>query len=154
MKQNSSAQNSLPPTARSLPISLIRAREAVMAPIRAMLVDSGLTEQQWRILRVLDEYGPVDATRLSHYAGLLAPSVTRIVQSMAQNEFIQRQPDPDDRRRQVISLLPKGRAIIEDNLEEGVRITRQFRQTLGEEDYEHLLDLLDRLIDFRVTEAE
>ena len=36
-----------------LPIALMRAREQVMAPIRNMLADSGITEQQWRVLRVL-----------------------------------------------------------------------------------------------------
>ncbi len=117
-----------------------------MAPIRAMLQDSGLTEQQWRILRVLDEWGPVDATALAGRAGLLAPSVTRILQSMSEKEYILRQSDPDDRRRQIISLLPKGQAIIDDNIEEGARIAAQFRETLGDEDYEQLLDLLERLI--------
>ena len=39
----------LPSTRRSLPIALMRSREQVMAPIRAMLRASGLTEQQWRV---------------------------------------------------------------------------------------------------------
>src|SRR6266849_5130597 len=38
---------------RSLPMSLLRAREAVMRHFRPSLRDHGLTEQQWRILRAL-----------------------------------------------------------------------------------------------------
>ena len=45
--------NKMPTTARSLPIALIRAREGVMLPIRDMLSETGITEQQWRVMRVL-----------------------------------------------------------------------------------------------------
>ena len=136
----------LPSTTRSLPMSLVRAREAVMIPIRAMLHKSGLTEQQWRILRVLEECGPIDATKLSRRAGLLAPSLTRIIDAMSEKELVSRQPDPNDRRRQVISLLPDGKAVIDDNQAEAIEIAQGFRDRLGDENYEDLLDLLDQLI--------
>ena len=47
-----------------------------MAPIRKMLLAAGITEQQWRILRVLTETGPIDAGSLAKRACLLAPSLT------------------------------------------------------------------------------
>ena len=55
-----------------------------MTPIRQMLSESGLTEQQWRVLRVLDEHGALEPSQLAKHAALLLPSQTRIVQSMAQ----------------------------------------------------------------------
>ena len=75
--------HTLPSTKRSIPIALIRAREKVMTPIREMLADSGITEQQWRILRVLEEFGPQDASTLAERACLLLPSQTRIVQTLS-----------------------------------------------------------------------
>ena len=54
-------RDSLPSTSRSLPIALMRARERVMSPIREMLAKSDITEQQWRILRALSEYGEMDS---------------------------------------------------------------------------------------------
>ena len=137
---------SLPSTEHSLPFLLVRAREAVMPPIRAMLLDSGLTEQQWRILRVLQENGPLDATNLAFKTGLLAPSVTRIVQTMTEKELVSRIADENDRRRQVIHLLPEGLGILERNLEEAVGITEGFREVLGKKDYEQLVKLLVKLI--------
>ena len=82
MTRQVTPRTELPATRRSLPIALIRAREAVMHPIREMLAGTGLTEQQWRILRVLDEFGPLEATQLAGRAGLMAPSLTRIVHAM------------------------------------------------------------------------
>ena len=67
-----------PLTNRSLPIALLRAREKVMGPIRAMLSDVGVTEQQWRVLRVLDERGPLDPTEIADRSVLLLPRLTRI----------------------------------------------------------------------------
>ena len=37
----------------SLPLQLLKAREAAMARFRPMLRSHGLTEQQWRVIRVL-----------------------------------------------------------------------------------------------------
>ena len=60
-------------TKRSLPIALLRAREQVMEPIRAMLADSGVTEQKWRVLRVLEEAGEIEPTVIAREACLHLP---------------------------------------------------------------------------------
>ena len=69
----------LPSTRRSLPIALMRSREKVMGPIRDMLKVPGITEQQWRVLRVLSESGAQDLTQISLKACLLMPSLSRII---------------------------------------------------------------------------
>ena len=101
------SRQDLPSTRRSLPIALIRAREAVMGPIREMLSGTGLTEQQWRVLRVLDEFGAMDATQLAGRAGLINSSLTRIVQTMVAEGLVTRQTSTEDRRRQVIEIAHK-----------------------------------------------
>jgi homoprotocatechuate degradation regulator HpaR len=133
----------LPSTARSLPIALIRAREKVMGPIREMLSNSGLTEQQWRILRVLDELGPLDSTKLSENASLLLPSQTRIVQTLLEKGLVTRQADPSDRRRQTVAITPAGQQIILDNLDEAQRLAAHIETVLGKETVEQLLDILE-----------
>ena len=60
-------------TKRSLPIALLRAREQVMVPIRAMLAESGVTEQKWRVLRVLEETGEIEPTVIASEACLHLP---------------------------------------------------------------------------------
>ena len=132
----------LPSTTRSLPIALIRAREKVMVPIRAMLSRSGITEQQWRILRVLEEFGPLDATKLSERACLLVPSQTRIVQTLVEKGYVTRTPDSKDRRRQTVAITEAGRRIIEDNLDQARDIARHFETVLGKKKLKTLLDLL------------
>ncbi|WP_299153549.1 homoprotocatechuate degradation operon regulator HpaR [uncultured Tateyamaria sp.] len=135
----------LPSTSRSLPIALIRAREGVMAPIRDMLADTGITEQQWRVLRVLSEYGPLDTSTLADRASLLFPSLTRIATTMREKGLITQTRDSDDRRRQFIQITDAGQKIIDDHTAQAARIVAGFRETLGDAQYETLLDLLARL---------
>lgn len=135
-------KNKLPPTTRSLPIALIRAREGVMIPIREMLAETGISEQQWRVLRVLDEHGPLDASTLADRASLLFPSLTRIAQSMRKKGLISQVQDKTDRRRQVIAITDAGQKIIDDNVDHAVQIVEGFKVSIGEANYEQLLDLL------------
>ena len=54
--------------AHSLPMALLKAREAVMAGFRPDLEAHGLTEQQWRVLRVLTEHPGITAGELAERA--------------------------------------------------------------------------------------
>ncbi|MDO6484497.1 homoprotocatechuate degradation operon regulator HpaR [Shimia thalassica] len=139
-----------PSTSRSLPIALLRAREKVMGPIRHMLADAGVTEQQWRVLRVLDEDGPLDPTTIADRAVLLLPSLTRILQKLEEKEFVTRRRDEEDRRRQVIEVTASGSALIEANMETSRRILRELRERLGDEKHETLITLLSELNDLEI----
>lgn len=132
----------LPSTNRSLPIALIRARESIMSPIRDMLAKSDITEQQWRVLRALDEFGPQEASVLAHRAALLFPSLTRITQTLVKKNLVTRTQVKKDKRRQLIEITPAGSAIIAENLPQAGEIVARFKEILGEDRYELLLDLL------------
>lgn len=133
----------LPHTKRSLPITLIHAREHAMIPIREMLADTGLSEQQWRVLRVLSEHGRQDATTISEHACLLLSSLTRILRGMDQKGLIRRFSDKDDLRRQWVEITPEGQKILDDNHQTATAIVEAFKARLGDEKYAQLLDILN-----------
>lgn len=132
----------LPSTARSLPIALIRAREGVMSPIREMLAETGITEQQWRVLRVLTEYGRMDTKTLADRSSLLFPSLTRIAATLRAKGLVTQTRDKKDRRRQFIEITRAGQEMIDTRSEQAARIVTGFKEALGAENYETLLDLL------------
>lgn len=132
----------LPSTARSLPIALIRAREGVMLPIREMLAETGITEQQWRVLRVLSEYGVMDTKTLADRSSLLFPSLTRIAATLRDKGLLTQTRDQNDRRRQFVEITPQGEQLISDRADQTAQIVSDLQKTLGPENYEHLLDLL------------
>ncbi len=137
--------HALPSTDRSLPIALLRARERVMGPIRHLLSDVDLTEQQWRVLRVVQESGPIDPTQIADRACLLLPSLTRILQKLEEKGLINRVRDEADRRRQVITLTAAGDRVIEENIDASLELIERTREKMGPDRYEALLDLLNDL---------
>jgi homoprotocatechuate degradation regulator HpaR len=98
---------------RSLPMSLLRAREAVMRHFRPSLRDHGLTEQQWRILRALASIDAIEVTELARVAFLLGPSLSRILRDLEARHLIERRAAKADLRRGVVSISAKGLTLIE-----------------------------------------
>jgi homoprotocatechuate degradation regulator HpaR len=93
---------------KSLPMSLLRAREAVMKQFRPSLRGHGLTEQQWRILRALAAVDAIEVTELAHVAFLLGPSLSRILRDLEARQLIDRRTAKADLRRGVVSISQKG----------------------------------------------
>ena len=98
---------------RSLPMSLLRAREAVMRQFRPALRQHGLTEQQWRILRALASIDAIEVTELARVAFLLGPSLSRILRDLDARHLIERRIAKTDLRRGVVSISAKGLKLIE-----------------------------------------
>lgn len=92
----------------SLPMQLLQAREAAMARFRPMLRNHGLTEQQWRVVRVLAAEGKLDAGELAVRCFLMAPSLSRILQALVNDGLVERTTDAHDQRRSLASLTPAG----------------------------------------------
>ena len=122
-----------------------------MAPIRDMLAETGITEQQWRVLRVLSEHDALDATDLADRASLHQPSLTRILKTLTEKGFIARAQDRQDRRRQVLKLTDEGRGVIQHNQAHATEIATALRDSLGADRFDTLLDLLAALDDFAFT---
>jgi homoprotocatechuate degradation regulator HpaR len=129
----------LPPYPQSLAGTLLAAREAVMAPIRPLLRDAGVTDQQWRVLRVLADGGPLDAGGIAESALLYAPSVTRIVRELVDRGLLSRTTSEHDRRRSVIEITPAGRDLVRKTAERTARMLVAYGETFG-------ADRLDRLV--------
>ena len=98
---------------RSLPMSLLRAREAVMRQFRPSLRNHGLTEQQWRILRALTAVDTIEVTELARVAFLLGPSLSRILRDLEARGLIERRVAKADQRRSVLSISAKGLKLME-----------------------------------------
>src|ERR1700742_4400699 len=98
---------------RSLPMSLLRAREAVMRQFRPALRRHDLTEQQWRILRALADIDAIEVTELAHTAFLLAPSLSRILRDLEARDLVERKTAETDLRRTLVSISDKGLRLME-----------------------------------------
>lgn len=132
---------------RSLPMSLLIAREAVMAKFTPVLREHGLSSQQWRVLRALIEYGELDATELSNRCFLMMPSLSRILKNMLERKLIERRIDSKDQRRSLISLTREGEALFDRLAPWNEARYDHIERILGKEKLDQLYALLDETID-------
>jgi homoprotocatechuate degradation regulator HpaR len=143
---------------RSLPMSLLRAREAVMRHFRPSLRDHGLTEQQWRILRALASIDAIEVTELARIAFLLGPSLSRILRDLEARRLIERRAAKADLRRGMVSITATGLKLIEvvAPLSEAIyaAITRRYgaRKLAELQDMLHALE--SNLSEMRVSEQK
>ena len=137
-------------TSRSLPIALLRARETIMAPIRVMLQESNISEQRWRVLRVVEEAGEVEQTAIAAAACLQLPSLTRILRSMESDGLVTRKNDVTDRRSWLVSITPEGEKLIDSHRKNSAEILSKLRNQLGVEKTDRLLDTLEEISDLKL----
>ena len=130
---------------RSLPMSLLRAREAVMRQFRPSLRNHGLTEQQWRILRALAAIETIEVTELARVAFLLGPSLSRILRDLEARHLIERRIAKTDLRRAVVSISAKGLKLIEAVAPSSEAIYAAITKRYGSRKLAELQDMLGAL---------
>lgn len=141
-KQVESGVARLRQTRRSLPMALLRAREAVMENFRPMLASLKVTEQQWRVLRVLAEAESIDATEVAKRAAILAPSLTRIVRLLEKRKLLRRRKDKVDKRRVILEIAPHGLELIARGAPQSQAVHKLLEERFGQDRLNTLLDLL------------
>jgi len=125
---------------------LMRAREAVMHRFRPHLREHDITEQQWRILRVLAEEKNIDMVALSARCCIQAPSLSRTIPLLVDRGLVLRANHGNDQRRVLVDLTPKGRALFRMMSAESVQIYAQLESEIGKVRLEKLYQSLDELI--------
>jgi homoprotocatechuate degradation regulator HpaR len=103
----------LPDFSHSLPMLLLRGREAVMGYFRPSLLEHGVTEQQWRVLRALSSVEEMEVMMLADATYLLAPSMSRILKDLKKRGLLTRRGDLRDRRRNIVAISSAGRELID-----------------------------------------
>jgi homoprotocatechuate degradation regulator HpaR len=130
---------------RSLPMSLLRAREAVMRQFRPALREHGLTEQQWRILRALASIEAAEVTELARTAFLLGPSLSRILRDLEARNLIERKTAKTDQRRSMVSISKEGVKLMASVAPSSEAIYAEITQRFGARKLAELQEMLGEL---------
>lgn len=145
--------STLRPIERSLAISLLRAREAVMARFRPVLHRHGVTEQQWRVIRVLAERHACDASELAAASCIHPASLSRILRTLQRSDVLEARPSTVDSRRLVVELTPAGQHRFEAIGVESEAAYRRIEDALGKQELDATLARVHQLA-VRLAEAD
>lgn len=78
------------------------------------LINEGLAQadaRKWHyaVLASLQDFGPASQAALSKRTGIYRSDMVGVLNELAQRQLVERAPDPDDQRRNVITISPAGR---------------------------------------------
>lgn len=125
-----------------------------MAHTRPGLREYGLSDQQWRVLRVLGEHGVLETGRVAREALILGPSLTGMLNRMARDGLIERTQDPADQRRMVVGLTVQGRKTVAKLAHLIEAHYALMEQSLGKQKLAQLYALLDEVINMKIDAGE
>ena len=115
-----------------------------MSRFRPMLRKHNLTEQRWRVIRVIYEHNHIDAGKLAEKSFLLSPSLTRILRYLESEKIVLRSGDVKDLRRSVFRLTNKGKEIINRVAPETESIYSDIERIFGSKEFSKIFNLLEK----------
>jgi len=132
---------------RNLPLMMLQAREQVMAHFRPVLNANGITEQQWRIVRLLLDTGPLEPNQIGEGCRLSSPSLAGVLSRMEQMGWVRRKRLSADQRRVQVSLTPRSRTLAARMAPHIEAAYDRIEERLGMEFSDAFYRALDALID-------
>lgn len=126
---------------------LRRAHQRHSAIFQATIGDEQLTQLQFAALMKLADLGEASQNYLGRQTAMDAATMQGVIKRLIARGLIERRPDPDDRRRLLLTLTKEGVAVADDVRSRGIEITRQTLSPLTAAERDSFLKLLRRLAD-------
>ena len=130
---------------RSLPMVLYRTLEAVMPRFRKIFNEFGITEQQWRVLRVLWEHDRITIRRLAEASLIPAPSLVGVVDRLERMGLVARQRSDVDRRKVHVATTVKGAELEAEVMPRVAAAYASLKQSVDGATWERVLEGLQRI---------
>jgi homoprotocatechuate degradation regulator HpaR len=131
----------------SLPMLLYAAIDAVMPRFRLIFKEFGLTEQQWRVLRVLWEIEEISHSALAELTLISAPSLVGVLDRLRAMGLIERRRSGLDRRVVYIATSQQGRDLRDQIMPAVQQSYFELRDSISDQDWRNLMDGLEALVD-------
>lgn len=127
---------------------LARANQRFATQVEAVL-PAGITLDQWSVLDHLLVHQQSSMSELSAALGISGPTLTRVVDVLTQKVLTYRNVDPVDRRRVLVYLSTRGRALAEVLQPEVKSAERQLLVGLAVDEVADLARLLEHVVGAR-----
>jgi DNA-binding MarR family transcriptional regulator len=97
-------------------------------------IDSGLTMTQLRSLFLITSKGSTNFRKLAKALGVTPSNVTGIVDRLVEQGLVSRIQNPEDRREMTLQATDKGKALVSNLKETGIKLMTQILSLLSLEE--------------------
>jgi MarR family transcriptional regulator, lower aerobic nicotinate degradation pathway regulator len=111
------------------------------------LAQAGVRRYHYSLLATLEEYGPASQAALGRRTGIDRSDMVATVNDLAERQLLERAPDPEDRRRNIITITPAGRRQLADLDRLLAAAQDEYLAPLSVAERQNLVNLLTRLAD-------
>ena len=132
---------------------LRRAHQRHSAIFQEKIGDAQLTPLQFAALVKLRDLTEVSQNHLGRLTAMDAATMQGVIKRLASRNLIKRRPDPDDRRRLIVSLSSEGYELVNTLVSSGSDITAQTLEPLCPAERKQFLDLLTKLAQLSRNDA-
>ena len=137
----------------SLPMLLNRSLDAIMPPYRDLFQEFGVTEQQWRVLRVLWEQKHLTSAQISNLTLLPSPSLVGILDRLEKKDLVKRLRSTRDRREINIKITNLGRELQSKVMPKVKLIQDQTKENLSPTEWKQINNILKKLDRIKIEEV-
>ncbi|MEO5669403.1 MAG: MarR family transcriptional regulator [Ramlibacter sp.] len=122
-----------------------QANHALYKDFDARVRAAGLSSIEWRVLATLHDGEPLTVSQLAHDVLSKQPTVTKLVQRMAEQGWVALQADPGDQRRTLVAATAAGKRLVRPLVEEARHHEARMLRSLGAPEKQALRKLLEKL---------
>ena len=130
---------------QSLPMMLYRALDEILPKFRYIFNEFSLTEQQWRILRVLWEHDRITLGRLSDLTLIPSPSLSGIIDRLIKANLVSRERSDSDRRMIFVVATQEGRKLEAKVMPRVNEIYKEIKEPFSKRQWGQLIDGLNQI---------
>jgi DNA-binding MarR family transcriptional regulator len=136
-----------PPTLLALPSYLASHLAQIGRRVLAdALAERGLRLPHFAVLTGLADFGPLAQHDLADRLGLNRSHLVGYLDEVERRGLVGRERDPEDRRRQRVTLTDDGHALAGELLALAKRSQREFLGVLSDDERETLVELMRRVV--------
>lgn len=125
-------------------LNLLRVASDLSGGLDRLLARHDLLQGRWWVLVLLmreDDYRS-SPSRLAEQAGVSRATMTGLIDGLQRDGLISRHPDPDDRRKALVSLTEKGQARLDEVMPDYYQRLNRLMSVLSAEQGRALMDIL------------
>lgn len=122
-----------------------QANHALYKDVDSHVRAAGLSSIEWRVLATLQDAPPLPVSQLAHDVLAKQPTVTKLVQRMADQGWVVLLADPEDQRRTLVQATPAGRKLVRPLIEHARAQESEALRMLGASEQAALKKLLAKV---------